>query len=189
MLEFFVPGIPRPAGSKRAFPIRRKDGHLGVAVSDMSGEAGKAWRTDIKAFAQEALGKQSLLDCPIALEITFVMPRPKHHYGKKGLKENAPYWHTSKPDATKMLRCVEDSLKGVLWHDDAQVVHQVVWKIYGENPGALIKIRNHSPVRAASKSLLVPLSPDSSRRSIALSDRESSGGTPASPGSPVRRGA
>jgi Holliday junction resolvase RusA-like endonuclease len=140
-LEFFVPGIPRPAGSKRAFAIRRRNGHLGVAVSDMSGEAGKAWRSDLIGFATHAMiGKEPLVFGPIALEVTFVLPRPKNHYGRKGLKESAPHWHIIRPDISKLLRAVEDALTGTVWKDDAQIVYQSVSKHYGPKPGAGIRI-------------------------------------------------
>lgn len=172
VLEFFVPGIPRPTGSKRAFPIHRANGTLGVAVSDMSGEAGKAWRTDLIGFATIAMiGKEPFVCEPIAIELYIYLPRPKAHFGKKGLKANAPHWHSNRPDATKILRGVEDALRGTIYRDDAQIVEQHVWKLYGSEPGVHISIWQpnipHSPDKAARKSLLSRLSPDSSDRSRA----------------------
>ena len=38
----------------------------------------------------------------------------------------------TKPDLTKLVRAAEDSLRGVLWRDDAQVVRQVTEKRWGE---------------------------------------------------------
>ena len=38
---------------------------------------------------------------------------------------------TVKPDSSKLLRAVEDSLTGTVWHDDAQVVSTQVEKRYG----------------------------------------------------------
>jgi Holliday junction resolvase RusA-like endonuclease len=77
--------------------------------------------------------------------VTFLMPRPKGHFrtGKRAhiLREAAPLYHTSKPDATKLLRATEDALTGILWHDDAQIAMQIVKKRYtSSNPGAEIKI-------------------------------------------------
>ena len=79
------------------------------------------------------------------------MPRPASHYGtKKGeryLKPNAPRFHTSKPDATKLLRCVEDALNGVLVKDDARIAEQSVRKVYGDRPGAYILVERLVPGR------------------------------------------
>lgn len=143
MIEFFVPGIPRPAGSKRGFPIRRKGGKLGVAMADASGAAGKAWRVAVIAAVSEHW-KEAPIDGPISLAVEFVMPRPASHFGKKKgapyLKPNSPTWHTSKPDRTKLLRAIEDAMTGVVWRDDAQVVAGVVSKRYGQRPGAHVQV-------------------------------------------------
>ena len=46
MIQFTVPGIAQTAGSKRAFPFRRKDGRLGVAVSD-DNRRSKDWKAAV----------------------------------------------------------------------------------------------------------------------------------------------
>ena len=49
----------------------------------------------------------------------------------------------TKPDATKMLRAVEDAMTGIAWLDDAQIVRQVVTKRYAEcdqKPGANVTV-------------------------------------------------
>jgi Holliday junction resolvase RusA-like endonuclease len=74
------------------------------------------------------------------------MPRPKGHFGtgkKTGiLKATAPYFHTSKPDATKLTRSTEDACKGILWPDDSAVSQQAITKAYedGRGPGVLIEV-------------------------------------------------
>ena len=102
------------------------------------------WKADVKAFARQEY-KGPLLDGPIELSIIFYMPRPKNHFGtgkKAGiLKANAPQWHTTKPDRTKLTRGLEDSLTGVIWRDDSQVVCGDIRKVYGSLPGARIIVR------------------------------------------------
>ena len=141
-LEVFVPGIPKPAGSKRAFYIKK----LGRAIITEDCKKSADWKGDVKNFAHvEMLGKQIIQAGPIALEIEFTMPRPKGHFGSGRnaamIKPNAPHYHTIKPDATKLLRCVEDALTGTVYADDALIVDQRVTKRYGEKPGARITIR------------------------------------------------
>lgn len=136
-ITFFVPGVPRPGGSKRAFYVPK----LGRAVlTDASGQAGKDWRGDCKHVAQQH-ADQSLFGAELRLAVTFVMPRPRSHYRANGeLKPNAPRWHSHKPDTTKLLRSIEDALTGILWRDDAQIVMQSAAKVYGERPGAHVKV-------------------------------------------------
>lgn len=133
-VSFFVPGIPATQGSKRAF--NRKDGGTPIVVESCKGN--KDWRGDVKRFAVDAYNGPPIKG-PVHLSITFQLPRPKSHFGKRGLRPGAPMNHTIKPDLTKMLRAVEDALKGILWADDCQVVKQVVGKVYtSDRPGAQV---------------------------------------------------
>ncbi len=139
-ITFWVPGLPKPAGSKRGF-VNRKTG--GVIITDACKKT-KPWQADVKAFAYEAMRGGPLLTCPLELVVTFKLSRPKHHYrtGKNAnnLRPDAPPFPASAPDATKLVRAVEDAMTGVVWKDDALVVDQLVSKRYG-NPGALISVR------------------------------------------------
>ena len=138
-IEFFVPGIPKPAGSKRAF-LNKKTGKI-IVTEDC--ETSGDWRGDCKNFARKAY-HENPIDGPVSLSVIFYMPRPKGHFGtgkKAGiLKPNAPRWHTVKPDRTKLTRGLEDALTGIIWRDDSQVVCGEVVKIYGDLPGANITV-------------------------------------------------
>ena len=46
-----------------------------------------------------------------------------------------------RPDATKLVRAVEDALTGLVWRDDAQVVIQTVRKRYGHPERAEIFVQ------------------------------------------------
>lgn len=136
MITFFVPGTPKPGGSKRGF-INKKTGRV-IITEDC--KKNKEWRSIVSVIAfNEYSGP--LMEGPLMLTITFVMPRPKYHYNTKGiLKPSAPTYHTSTPDASKLTRSTEDSLKGIVWKDDSLVAIQKIWKIYGEKPGAHVTI-------------------------------------------------
>ena len=135
MITFFVPGIPKPGGSKTVFrnPVTNKS-----IVTDSSGKDGKNWRASVQQFAIAANVRPS--SKAVKLTIHFFFLRPKGHYGKRGLLPSAPVQHTVKPDCTKLVRAVEDALKCIAWKDDAQVVMQVAGKSYGEKSGAEIQI-------------------------------------------------
>lgn len=145
-VSFFVPGIPKPAGSKRGFVLQRPGMKPRAIITDDC-KTSKDWKADVKAFARQRVTNVILpLHGPLVLDVLFVMPRPKSHYrtGRHAseLRPDAPLFHTSKPDATKLLRCVEDAMTGIIWNDDAQVSQQAVAKMYGPQPGASIKVRH-----------------------------------------------
>jgi Holliday junction resolvase RusA-like endonuclease len=133
-MEFFVPGIPAPGGSKR---------HIGGGRIIEDCKRTKGWRACVALAAMQAGCVP--LDGPLTMSIAFWMPRPKGHYRKDGrLKPSAPEYPTTKPDTTKLVRSTEDALKGICWRDDAQVVYQVASKVYaGPNgiAGADIEIK------------------------------------------------
>lgn len=132
-IMFTVAGRPATAGSKRAFPFKRKDGKLGVSVAP-DNQRSKAWMAIVHGAASEAMGEEPLMHGPVLVVMTFCLRRPKSHYGTgrnaDKLKASAPDYPTGKPDITKLVRCVEDALKGVVWADDSQVVRQSVEKVY-----------------------------------------------------------
>ncbi len=147
-IQFFVPGVPKTAGSKKAFPLWKGKGasrqFVRSIITDSSGAAGREWRSAIQAEASGVFAGGELIDSPIRLTVTFVVVRPKGHSGTKGLKPSAPRFPTTKPDATKMTRAVEDALTGVVWRDDACVVTQAVRKRYGEFPGVHVRIEEET---------------------------------------------
>lgn len=143
-IRFFVAGKPQPAGSKRAFPFKRKDGKLGVAVSDDNPRA-VDWKAVIAHQALHHAGWQELLTGPIELRLIFHVARPAGHFGSgknSGIvKASAPPRPTTKPDVLKLARGVEDALTNVLWRDDAQIVDEHLHKVYSATPGVEIIVK------------------------------------------------
>jgi len=142
-IQFWVPGIPATAGSKTAFPYKdKKTGKTRIAMAPANKKQ-KPWMSDVKAFAVDAYNGDLIMG-PVVLFIDFCLPRPKSHFGTgrntKKLKDSAPKYPTGKPDLTKLARAVEDSLKGIIWRDDSQVVSQGINKNYDSKPGALVCI-------------------------------------------------
>lgn len=148
-IEFFVPGLPCPGGSKKAFALRRRDGSFVtrangspiINVTDAAGEKNKNWRAVVALSARQHFGGDPLTG-PLAVSMSFTMPRPKSHYRSNGaVKPNAPAYHVVKPDSLKLARSTEDALTGILWVDDSQVQFESgPKKFYGERPGCWIKV-------------------------------------------------
>jgi len=136
-IEFLVRGVPGTAGSKKFVGHAKSTGR--AIIVDSAGKKGKDWRNLVASTAQDFIEKP--LSGPLSLIVIFRMPYRKGDLRKDGTsKHNAPYHHTTKPDATKMLRAVEDALTGIAWLDDAQIAVQRVEKFYAEVPGAFISI-------------------------------------------------
>lgn len=143
MISFFVGGVPIPKGSAKAFVVKaKKTGKLRAVVTQDNSERQKPWASIISVTAQEK--GVPLFQGGVELRITFHMPRPKGHYGTGKnatvLKLDAPRWPTGTPDLDKLVRLVGDSLTGIAWKDDSQIVVTKAAKIYSETPGAVITI-------------------------------------------------
>lgn len=131
---FFVPGIPRPQGSKR---------YLGPGKVVESGAKRLApWRADVRAAAEQALGDDGpgvLWDQPVKVQLIFWLPRPKAHFGSgrnaDKVKPSAPRWPAGRPDLDKLARAVLDAITGVVIADDSTVVDLCLRKRYAHNGG------------------------------------------------------
>jgi len=135
-IEFTVYGDAKPAGSKRAFAIRRGGIPTGqVAVSDANPKA-KAWKQEVSAAAFKACwdAQDCPLDGPLRVSMRFFRLRPKSHYGANGLnrKGRESVAPTSKPDVLKLARGVEDAMTGIVYRDDSQIVAELLSKDWGE---------------------------------------------------------
>lgn len=143
-LHFWIPGTPKPAGSKSAFCLKKAGRYTGRAVVvDSSGKGGKEWRAAVADHATEEMRRQSLsvLEGPLSMGLTFHMGRPKSHYNKGGVKDTAPAYHTIRPDCTKLVRAVEDAMAGIVYANDSQIVSQQASKIYSGESGCWVTIR------------------------------------------------
>src|SRR5688572_14375316 len=121
-IRFVVLGDAKPAGSKRAFALRRRDGSpvlnrnggQAVAVTDDNPKS-KGWKQEVAHAARQAF-QGELFRGPVRLTLTFYRPRPNGHYGTTGLnkKGRETGWPISKPDVLKLTRAVEDALTGIV---------------------------------------------------------------------------
>lgn len=141
-ISMFVPGVPAPGGSKKFVGMSKPRpgqarGH--AILIDAAGEKNKNWRSVCAMVAANQIRGGGFAG-PLKVSFEFIMPRPKGHYGKKGLKWNAPRYHTVRPDCTKLIRSSEDALTGIAWMDDAQIALQEGSKLYGDQPGCRITI-------------------------------------------------
>jgi Holliday junction resolvase RusA-like endonuclease len=139
-LRFQVIGKPAPQGSKRGF-LNARTGRVQMVESSARV---KPWRQDVSAAAIEAAaaaGLPAVIDWAVAVEIVFLMRRPRGHLGRRGLRPSAPEHPSGRPDVDKLARATLDGL--TILRDDSLVVDlraRKVWAGEQEQEGALVLI-------------------------------------------------
>jgi crossover junction endodeoxyribonuclease RusA len=119
MFQVFVAGSPAPQGSKR---------HVGGGVIIDSCKRLPEWRSDVRNGFMDGNGKpKARFEGPIFLTLEFVLKRPK------SLPKTKKVYHTKRPDQSKLVRAVEDSITSAgIWIDDSYVCASYVTKRYAE---------------------------------------------------------
>lgn len=107
----------------------------------------EGWKSEI-ANAGRPFVPETPLEGPLFVGLEFYFPRPKNHYRtgkmKSVLRDSAPGYHTSKPDADNVIKAVMDALTTLrFWNDDSQVCDVRARKLYddGRGPGCIISIK------------------------------------------------
>ena len=145
MISFFAHGDPKGQPRPRAFA--RKFGAKWQARVYDAGTA-EGWKSQV-ALAVKALNKGIVIpDGPIRVNSSFYFRRPKSHFrtGKNAhlLRDDAPEWHTQKPDRDNLDKAVLDALTQLgCWSDDCQVCAGEIskrWAPLGSGPGCLLEI-------------------------------------------------
>lgn len=118
MISFTAYGIPAPKGSMKAF--FRHGMRFPVVTED--NRHTRPWAAIVTDAAIDACDRNSTISgirfpsgIPIILDVRFYLPRPQS-------LPRRVWAHCKKPDLDKLTRAVGDALKGVVWHDDSQVV-------------------------------------------------------------------
>lgn len=111
-----VVGVPQPQGNKTGMVRGGKVVMLEGRRPDAR-EAFKSWREAVarEGRAWQAQHPQSLLDGPVAIDITFRLPRPKSAPKRR-------LYPDGRPDVDKLGRAVLDAITGVLITNDSRVV-------------------------------------------------------------------
>lgn len=152
----FVPTVPRPQGSKKAFVPKHKKGtppeiaakpRRPVIVNDEP-ELLKTFRADVRDAFQRAMDEagQAPLEGALEVAVTFTFRRPLSHHvagdRMRPLKASAPTYHVQDPDLDKLLRSVADALTGIIWANDNLIArwHDPV-KLWGLRDGIELAAR------------------------------------------------
>lgn len=129
-IAFDVAGLPVGQAALR----QARSGHAYY----QNGAELRPWKATLAAAASEAMAGREPLGTALAVRVTFRLPRPKGHFGVRGLLPSAPAWPAKRPDLDHLIRAL-DALSGIVWRDDAQVVHISANKAFG-SPGASVEV-------------------------------------------------
>jgi Holliday junction resolvase RusA-like endonuclease len=135
MVTFKVDATPVPKA--RARYVRR-----GNHISTYTPEKTRTYETLIRDAAIEAMGTSEPLETPVTLYLHIRVPIPKS-CTKKRLEaiQNGSEKPIKKPDASNVLKSVEDAMNGVVYKDDSQIVNIHVSKVYSSVSGVDVCIK------------------------------------------------
>jgi len=131
-ITFSIPGNPVPQPRTKVC-VRNNKPHGYVEKKHPI----HAYRQAV-AVAAKAAGAEPTRRAPITLVVDLVFSRPKSHYRKSGLRDDAPT--LPRPDCSNCLKGIEDALNGVAWVDDSQVGRVVVEKSYGTEGRTTVRV-------------------------------------------------
>jgi Holliday junction resolvase RusA-like endonuclease len=133
-MRVFIQGLP--VGQPRTKATIR-----GAHAAIYTPETAAAWKAMVAKAVEEAIDLP--IPGPVKLDAEFLFHRPKYHLNAKGIKPNAPTWHTSKPDTSNLVKAVEDCLGGIAFFNDSQICLGTMSKRYtraDEVPGLFLTI-------------------------------------------------
>ena len=135
IVTFNVEG--NPVGKQRARYAKR-----GSYVTAYTPEKTRTYEALIKDAAKQAMGSSEPLETPVTLYLYIRVPITKS-CTKKRLEaiQNGSEKPIKKPDASNILKSVEDGMNGVVYKDDSQIVNIHVTKVYSSEAGVDICVK------------------------------------------------
>ena len=116
MIEFVVPGQPKPK-------VTKKDRHGRIYTTPST----KEYQARVATYAQQAMaaGPWPIMEAgvPVACEMIFFLKRPKRCPRDR-------IFPTVKPDDDNYAKACADGMSGIVFADDRQIVHRVIGKQY-----------------------------------------------------------
>ena len=125
-VTFHCPGVAKSERKRQRFIAGK--GRVGARTDEPD-------RADFKArlaiFAKQAFAEP--LTGPLYMRLVVRRPQPQS-YPKKPTNSNPwPWADVKKPDCDNYAKIVQDSLNGIAWVDDAQIVRLEVLKLWGSH--------------------------------------------------------
>ena len=127
MQKYTILGDPRPQGRPKFF---RRGNFVGAYDPKQSRDYKQTLAAQLAAQSPEFIEQGKA----VSIYVEFIFARPKSL--PKRVED-----HVKKPDLDNLIKALKDAAKGILWHDDSQVVQLSARKIYGSTPMTVIDVR------------------------------------------------
>lgn len=96
----------------------------------------RSYMDQVATIASVAMQGRKPLVGPLRMDARFTYLRPKSHTKAQA----ACLWKDTRPDASNLLKIVEDAMNTIVWHDDAQVADLTVQKKFGPVASVVITV-------------------------------------------------
>ena len=127
MQKYTILGDPRPQGRPKFF---RRGNFVGAYDPKQSRDYKQTLAAQLAAQSPEFIEQGKA----VSIYVEFIFARPKSL--PKRVED-----HVKKPDLDNLIKALKDAAKGILWHDDSQVVQLSARKIYGSTPMTVIEVK------------------------------------------------
>ena len=140
MISIYIPGEPIGKGRPRL-----GKGHTYTPGKTRTWEEMAAWEAR-RQYQDEPLDGAIHLD----VEAVFAIPRSWAKW-KREEAEDDMVMHIVRPDASNVLKAVEDALQGIVFRDDSQISAVSIEKWYGSEPGVWVEAKALRTLHSKSK--------------------------------------
>lgn len=124
-------GMPVPKGRPRFAP----SGHCYTPAKTRQWERSARWQAAL------AMRGRMPMTGPVRLRVVAVLPVPRSWPEKRRAAALAGAERpTGKPDADNVAKAAGDSIEGIAFRSDSQVVEVVATKVYGDVPKVVIEV-------------------------------------------------
>jgi Holliday junction resolvase RusA-like endonuclease len=134
--DFDIPGAPIGKGRPRA---SMRGGRPRLYTPSRTAE----WEGRASVVLRDSWGQRAPLEGPVRLHVLALFPRPKRMIWKRKKMPREPY--TGKPDASNVLKAVEDAIeKAGIYRDDKQIWSSSIVCLYcsgEESPLVRLRLR------------------------------------------------
>ena len=132
MFQFSIPISPVPKGRPRL-------GRFGTYTPQKT----KKFEDDVKLFTKTIMANQDPLETALEVFLYFRLPIPRSHSKKRteaclsGLERPT----ARNGDLDNLAKGVLDAFNGIIYKDDCQIVEMHLTKVYAEQPGIDVLIK------------------------------------------------
>lgn len=140
IIQFTVYGEPVAQGRPRATTF-------GGRVRMYDPKKSSDYKDYVRLVASEH-APERLIEGPVTVVMRFFKPIPTS-FGKRkaAMAEAGMIRPTNKPDLDNFIKSIKDSLSGIIWKDDSQIVDIQAGKWYGGRPRVEIAIQEIKEVQ------------------------------------------